>query len=490
MTANSEPSAKNQDWQKRYFDSLDKLDRERQQFRAMEAALKRLIGRLGSASQGQSRQLDEQIRGLQAALKRESAEVEELDKITAGLTDAITKLDGPPASRTAIQPVLAPVAAPQVVARPIGAEAQEQRSHDARPELVAPTAPVVDASLRGTLSALLAELRNDPALTLLADEIDSRLSSVVPQDQLPELISSISTLVTQRIQNIERSKLEVEGLLKQMVGKLDEINRFVADHGQDQSQSMISRETFNTQLVGEMKAIGDSVESAVDLQQIRSQVRGRLDSIGRHLKEFRTRETARLNEMRTRNEQMQARVANLEAEASKLQHQLSDEKRLATNDALTNVPNRLAYDKRIQEELNRWQRFKQPTCIAVWDIDRFKDINDKHGHQAGDRVLRAVADSLASRLRRTDFLARFGGEEFVMILCGTQLDAAKPVIDKMRIAISELKFHTSGTPLPPVTVSIGLTALMPNDIAETAFDRADKALYQAKNAGRNRCASG
>jgi diguanylate cyclase len=484
LTANTETPAKNQDWQKRYFDSLDALERERQKFLAMDAVLKRLAGRLGSASLGQSKQLDEQIKVLQAAIRRDG-DREEFEKIASALTDAIAKLGSPappsPTVSAQIAPTPAPTVPPPVALAPVAVVLAAPRNE---------LAGVVDAPVRGILSALLAQLRHDPALIVRADALDSRLAIAVPQDQLAELMSSISELVTQRIQHIERSKKEIEGLLRLMLGKLDDLSRFVSDHSHDQSQSVVSRESFNAQLVGEMKAMGESVESAADLQQMRAQVRGRLDSIGRHLKQFRERETARLNEMRTRNEQMQSRVTQLEAEASKLHHQLNDEQRLSTIDGLTNIPNRLAYEKRIQEELNRWQRFKQPTCLAVWDIDHFKDINDKYGHRAGDLVLHAVATSLASRVRSTDFLARFGGEEFVMILCGTKMDAALRVIEQMRIAISELKFHTHGTPLPPVTISIGVTTLEPNDSAGGAFDRADKALYQAKNTGRNQCVSG
>lgn len=465
MTASTEIPAKTQDWQKRYFDSLDSLERERQQFRAMEAVLKRLAGRLGSASMGQSKLLDEQIKALQTAIRGESTS-DELDKIASALTDAIAKLDAPASTVPSVATAHAPAATSPG------------------------TASVVEPALRGILCALLAQLRHDPALIIRADALDARLATQLPQDQLGDLMSSISELVTQRIQRIEHGKQEMEGLLRHMVGRLDDISRFVSDQSHDQSQSLVNRESLNAQLVGEMKAMGESVESAVDLQQIRSQVRGRLDSIGQHLKQFRERETARVNEMHARNEQMQTRVAQLEAEASRLHHQLNDEQRLSTIDGLTNIPNRLAYEKRVQEELDRWQRFKQPTCIAVWDIDRFKNINDKHGHRAGDRVLHAVAASLATRIRSTDFLARFGGEQFVMILCGTKIDAAMRLIDEMRLGISDLKFHTHGTPLPPVTISIGVTALLPNDSAGSAFDRADKALYQAKNTGRNKCASG
>jgi diguanylate cyclase len=274
-----------------------------------------------------------------------------------------------------------------------------------------------------------------------------------------------------------------------MVGKLDEVGQFVAEQNQNQSQSQASSETLNVQLVGEMRAMGESVESASDMQQIRSQVRFRLESIDRHLQEFRDREQSRVSAMRVRNDQMRERVAELEAEAGRLHNQLKDEQRLSTIDVLTKIPNRLAYDKLMEEELKRWQRFKQPTCLAVWDVDHFKRINDSYGHRAGDRVLTTVAECLAGRIRGTDFVARYGGEEFVTVLPGTKLEDAVRVIDAMRIAISQIGFHFRGTPVS-VTISSGVTALQTGDSPGVAFDRADKAMYRAKEGGRNRCVSG
>jgi diguanylate cyclase len=295
-------------------------------------------------------------------------------------------------------------------------------------------------------------------------------------------------MVIQRIQRIESAKQEIEVLLSHMVGKLDEIGQFVADQNQSQTQSQASSETLNVQLAGEMKAMGESVESAGDLQQIRHQVRSRLDSIGRHLQEFREREATLAAAMRARNEQMRERIAELEGEAKRLHSQLKDEQRLSTLDALTQIPNRLAYESRIDEEMKRWHRFKQPTCIAVWDVDHFKRINDTYGHRAGDRVIRTVAECLARRVRSTDFIARYGGEEFVGIFPGTTLESAVRLMDELRLAIGKIGFHFRGTPVS-ITVSSGITAFLPGDSSGAAFDRADKALYQAKESGRNRCVS-
>jgi diguanylate cyclase len=445
------------DWRKKYFDSLESLEREQQQFRALEAALKRIAGRLCTAALGQSPRLDEQLKRLQGAIRRDVS-TEELDKLTPALSDAIQSLDDSNA------PLPVPETTPVKVA-------------------------LSDDRVRALLSALLSELKRDPELISRADDVDAKLTESMTLDQLPDVLAALNELVAQRIQRIESAKQEIEVLLSHMVGKLDEIGQFVAEQNHSQTQSQASSETLDIQLAGEMKAMGESVESAGDLQQIRRQVRSRLDSIERHLQEFREREATLAAAIRARNDQMRARIVELEGEAKRLHSQLKDEQRLSTLDALTQIPNRLAYETRIDEELKRWQRFKQPTCIAVWDVDHFKRINDTYGHRAGDRVLRTVAECLAGRVRSTDFIARYGGEEFVGIFPGTTLESALRVMDELRVAIGKIGFHFRGTPVS-ITASSGVTALLPGDSPGAAFDRADKALYEAKERGRNRCVSG
>lgn len=460
MTTGTDPEK----WRKKYFDSLDKLDREQQQFRVQEAALKRLVSRLCTATLGQAPQLDEQIRKLQSLVRRETT-TDELEKITPALTDAISALDRPVAMSTGSMVAHQPVKPPQ----------DPPREH-----------LVDDQRLRSILAALVAELRRDSELIEQADALDSKLAAPLNNTQLTDVLTSLTDLVGQRIQRIEGAKQEIESLLSHMVGKLDEIGQFVAEQHHNQRQSQASSETLNTQLVGEIKAMGETVESAGDLQQIREQVRSRLDSIDQHLQAFRQREAKFAAAVRARNDQMRTRISDLEAEANRLHNQLQDQQRLSIIDSLTKIPNRLAYEKRVEEELHRWRRFHQPTCIAVWDVDNFKRINDTFGHRAGDRVLQAVAECFAGQIRSTDFVARYGGEEFVMILPGTPISDATQFSDRMRAAIASIGFHFRGSPVS-ITISSGVTAFLPEDSADNAFDRADKAMYRAKEAGRNRC---
>jgi diguanylate cyclase len=154
-------------------------------------------------------------------------------------------------------------------------------------------------------------------------------------------------------------------------------------------------------------------------------------------------------------------------------------------DPLTRIANRLAWDHRYGAERERWRRFRQPTCVAAWDIDQFKSINDRFGHRAGDKVISVVAEALSESIRSTDFVARYGGEEFAMLLPGTALADALRLADKVRVSVSEIGFHFRGEPVA-VTISCGVTEMRKDDADESAFERADAALYEAKNGGRNR----
>jgi diguanylate cyclase len=155
-------------------------------------------------------------------------------------------------------------------------------------------------------------------------------------------------------------------------------------------------------------------------------------------------------------------------------------------DSLTGCHSRYAYERRLEGEFQRWQRHSQPLTFSVWDIDFFKRVNDSYGHEAGDRLLRAVADLFARNKRAEDFLARIGGEEFALLLPMTTLEAATTVAEKLRCVVEAAAFRHHGEPVQ-VTVSAGLMDFRAGDTLTTVYERADRALYQAKQQGRNHC---
>lgn len=159
----------------------------------------------------------------------------------------------------------------------------------------------------------------------------------------------------------------------------------------------------------------------------------------------------------------------------------------ATHDPLTDVFNRRHFDTLATVEIERMRRQKTELCLLLFDIDHFKRVNDERGHQQGDLVLQAIAGAAQRSLRETDILARFGGEEFVILLPHTDLEQAGRFAERLRKAFEDL-FGQPGSPLPwPVTVSFGIARIRPEESSyEAAFHRVDLALYHAKMKGRNR----
>jgi diguanylate cyclase len=339
------------------------------------------------------------------------------------------------------------------------------------------------------LLRLLAELRQDPELAAGIDEIEKAISASLDSGQVPGLIEKVGGMLLQRIRYLEKSRHALTLLLDQMMGQLDSLNAYIKGNSEEETRRMRSSDALNLQISGEVHAMGETVGNSNDLVLLRRQLSERMQSISRHLQSFRDREQEHARQSRERAARMSARMEQMEGEAKALQARLSDEQRQSLLDALTRIPNRLAWEQRIVAEMARWERFRQPTCVLAWDIDGFKSINDRYGHRAGDKVLVVVAESLAGGIRGTDFVARYGGEEFVMLLPGTSLENGEMIANEMREAIARTGFHFRGTPVS-VTISCGITALQEGDTSDEVFDRADRAMYQAKNGGRNRVVSG
>ena len=173
-------------------------------------------------------------------------------------------------------------------------------------------------------------------------------------------------------------------------------------------------------------------------------------------------------------------------EKRRLEEQLHEvnqilEKQAAT-DTLTGLFNRLKLGSLLDSEITRAHRYATPLAVILLDIDHFKRINDIRGHQAGDDVLRELAQRLVSSLRACDAVARWGGEEFLIMLPNSPLQAGRECAEKLRAAIADFPFAA----MPRVTASLGVAERQKNDQRETLIGRADQALYRAKDKGRNR----
>jgi diguanylate cyclase len=316
-----------------------------------------------------------------------------------------------------------------------------------------------------------------------------RVLRVTTSVDLAGVLRETADLVNRQRVQLQNEKAEIERLLQQVTTRLDEIANYLTRETEDQQAARASSVTLNDAMLSEVRSLDARVQQATDLATLQRQVRNQLDAISRHLHDFLSREHSRQDAYRDRSEQLRRRIDELEQETRSLNLSLQEKHRQATTDALTGIPNRLAYEQRIDLEYLRWKRAPSPLCIAAWDIDRFKAINDTYGHTGGDKVLSVVGQFFVKNLRRTDFIARYGGEEFTMILVGAAAADALRLTEGLRLSIQNLGFHYHGKPVQ-ITVSCGVAEFRTGDLPEDVFQRADKALYKAKEQGRNCCVAG
>jgi diguanylate cyclase (GGDEF)-like protein len=155
---------------------------------------------------------------------------------------------------------------------------------------------------------------------------------------------------------------------------------------------------------------------------------------------------------------------------------------LATVDPLTSIFNRRKFDEVLQYELNRDTRYKNDLSLVFCDLDNFKKINDKYGHKVGDEVLKAFTQLVSKTIRRTDVIARWGGEEFALLMPETNIMIATITAEKLRKETEKYDFPHAGK----LTASFGVTQFVDGDTESSLINRADEALYKAKKNGRNR----
>lgn len=160
---------------------------------------------------------------------------------------------------------------------------------------------------------------------------------------------------------------------------------------------------------------------------------------------------------------------------------------MAETDELTGLPNRRSLIRRLDEEIKRAERYGLPLSVLMMDLDHFKEVNDTHGHQAGDLVLQETARLISGVIRETDFFGRYGGEEFLGVLAQTDLEGSRRMGERLRVAMENHTFDLGDGVRLSKTISVGAaTWRHGDDTDDQLIARADTALYEAKEAGRNR----
>ncbi|MHB9020636.1 MAG: GGDEF domain-containing protein [Halothiobacillus sp.] len=321
------------------------------------------------------------------------------------------------------------------------------------------------------------EARRAKLLEILHNPHDQTLNSI--------LIDRAASLINDMRRALEQEKSELTEFLQQLTDALSEIDQSTLANLGDIQNQRASQKALNEAVTAQVAHIDRTVADATDLDELKRVVRQRITRISEYIQSFRQAEDHRLSIVEQENQGMRERITRLELSRARLQEQLTASTQRMLRDALTGLPNRLAYDERVALEIARMKREHSPLCLAIWDIDHFKNVNDIFGHQAGDKALHVVGKTLNKLIRDVDMVARYGGEEFIMILPRANLQQAFVVLERIRETLANTAFRFKDKPLK-ITLSCGVAEFAPNETNEEVLARADEALYRAKANGRNR----
>lgn len=339
-------------------------------------------------------------------------------------------------------------------------------------------APHIAESLR----KLLAELELPPRHQPQGEALLERLLGPLNWYELVPVLDDLSVLVLAVSGNGQR---EFAVYLKQLNERLAVFIGTLNEAHEGYSGSVEQARSFDQELREQVNELQNSVQEAVDLDSLKSALEQRLDALLQTVATHQHQRNEREEAVAERLQGLVQRVAEMEQEAQQFRDHLEEQRQKSLLDPLTGLPNRAAWSERLELEVARRQRYGGELLLAVLDIDHFKRVNDNYGHLAGDRVLKIIASELQKRLRKTDFMARFGGEEFVLLIPATPIEGGQQLLETLRNAVAACPFHFKGEPLT-ITCSAGLTEFRGNESSDAVFERADKALYRAKGEGRNR----
>lgn len=179
-------------------------------------------------------------------------------------------------------------------------------------------------------------------------------------------------------------------------------------------------------------------------------------------------------------------LGNVEVDYRQLDEELSRARLLSLTDDLTELPNRRAFLSKLEDEVGRVRRHNQPLTLAIIDLDEFKSVNDQYGHAVGDEVLRCYAEDVFSIFRQYDMVARFGGEEFAVLLPNTDKEGALCALNKVRAKVGQIYCMVNNKSIPIPSFSAGLAVYIEGESLGAYIERADQAMYRAKSLGRDR----
>ncbi|WP_018983505.1 GGDEF domain-containing protein [Salinimonas chungwhensis] len=331
----------------------------------------------------------------------------------------------------------------------------------------------------------------------LAQLLNSYLAKQPDNPQISELKEKVREgLTTEELLNICLAilRLVVKDSMQEATfsGKvMQSLHRSLGNLHQNMNESLdLTQKTFDTQrrsaiqMHDQIQRIEKNVARSESGDTITHQAQAQLRRVGNELQQ-RAQDDHQAQEILLRQlEQMKEQISQLESKTRYYRNKLARQVATSQTDPLTRLPNRQAYNDHLTDVLKSPANKEQSLCLAVIDIDHFKSINDRFGHAAGDKTLQVIGNHLRQALDADDFLARWGGEEFVLVMPRSGHGSLKQKLDRLRTGLTKIPFKFKQERLT-ITASFGGTCFSAGENPDDVFERADSLLYQAKRSGRN-----
>ncbi|WP_122612886.1 diguanylate cyclase [Pseudomonas viridiflava] len=374
---------------------------------------------------------------------------------------------------------------PEPIAQALAAIDPEQPEHDilfALPDSPEPSYSSVARHIEDTLIGLLDDLTLPERHRPQAEAMRERLKHGLNWYELLPILDDLATLM---LAITDSGQHEFEAYLQQLNERLEAFQSNLQAASEGHADNSSAARAMDTQIREQVDGLQSSVQQAADLDDLKHVLENHLEGLLGTMDQHQKQRDAREQEVAARLKSLSERVAHMEQEAMGFREHLEEQRQKALIDPLTGLPNRAAWSERLEHEIQQWQQHGNTLSLAMLDLDHFKRINDSYGHLAGDKVLKIIATVLRKRLRGSDFIARFGGEEFVLLLPATPPAVGAKLLETLRAAIEACPFHFKGERVT-ITISMGLASFRVGEHSDLVLKRADQALYRAKNAGRNR----
>lgn len=344
------------------------------------------------------------------------------------------------------------------------------------------------SELRSLLSTILDNL--GPAIKSDYENRFSELQQKVTESESSVLLIRLGERIGQMAgelinEAIERAQFS-NNFLVELSKDLSKMEDQLSSYENFNRETHLMNSDFDSGLLSHTIDMHNAIGSGKSLHEISSLITSRLNTISKAIEEKRQSDEIRLREADTKITELQTNLRTYRQEILEVKERSETLEKEVLLDELTQIHNRRAYQLQIREDLVRYHRNGERFSLIMIDIDNFKRVNDEYGHDAGDKCLKEIASLIKYSLRQSDFLARYGGEEMIAIVYGSDAKNARSVAEKIRDCIEKARFHYRDE-IIPLTVSLGVTEVTPTDTdPETPFIRADEAMYWAKQGGRNK----